>query len=645
MDTSSEAWRLAALFHLVLPTRLGVSLRKWLPPKRRSVGRDFTSLGQPNYSASETTREATALVHTPRYGGIEDVSTIYYLGERSRHARRREEGPLQESPAAAVARIAGKPAVALGNCADDHLDAPPAITYGIALDGTELNAEANVSGSFSYAPAAGTALPVGTDTLTACFTPTDTTTYASATATVTIQVTEPTWPAGDTRLHWSDLTSLGAFRVPQIGDVSSPWQTLGDGGSLAAWDPVHQGLYLSADPYSQMVAEVGIPALKPWASNTATIGGLNLAPVLQGFGAPTGGSGGFGTGLEANSYQPSTEWSQYMQLNGLDVVNVPGLGNQLFWNIRCDYDANSPNVLSMGFSGLDYSNPQGLWRPNVSPEQVAGYMANIPAAWAAANVSGQSLLVGRAGGSGTQGATASWGPAAFAVSPWDASGKLLPFSNINDDNADLPVTPLIYYPYQTNPYPGWNPADNVGSCQWITTASGEQALVFSVVVGEGTPYYSVGDGSTGYPVDPTDSSKGYHDAPYDTQLWFYSADDLAQVAAGKMNPWDIRPYETVSVSADLSQVQRYAASDLLGRRRTAVVPGGAQWRPDAEPLRHIASGACVRRRHTDDRAEHPGHSGASTLVDQQGRSERHVYCLLGGSAHGGCGTGRQQLES
>ena len=38
---------------------------------------------------------------------------------------------------------------------------PAAITYGTALDSTQLDATANVQGSFTYAPAAGTVLGAG----------------------------------------------------------------------------------------------------------------------------------------------------------------------------------------------------------------------------------------------------------------------------------------------------------------------------------------------------------------------------------------------------------------------------------------------------------------------------------------------------
>ncbi len=49
---------------------------------------------------------------------------------------------------------------------------PAAIVYGTALGAAQLNATANVPGSFSYTPAAGTILDAGTQTLSTTFTPT-----------------------------------------------------------------------------------------------------------------------------------------------------------------------------------------------------------------------------------------------------------------------------------------------------------------------------------------------------------------------------------------------------------------------------------------------------------------------------------------
>jgi hypothetical protein len=65
---------------------------------------------------------------------------------------------------------------------------PSAITFGTALSATQLNATASVAGAFAYSPASGTIPSVGTQTLSATFTPTDTANYNSASASVSLSV-------------------------------------------------------------------------------------------------------------------------------------------------------------------------------------------------------------------------------------------------------------------------------------------------------------------------------------------------------------------------------------------------------------------------------------------------------------------------
>jgi len=69
---------------------------------------------------------------------------------------------------------------------------PADITVGTALGAAQLNATANVPGTFVYAPAAGTVLPVGAlQTLSATFTPTDAADYTTASKSVQINVKSP----------------------------------------------------------------------------------------------------------------------------------------------------------------------------------------------------------------------------------------------------------------------------------------------------------------------------------------------------------------------------------------------------------------------------------------------------------------------
>ncbi len=72
---------------------------------------------------------------------------------------------------------------------------PAAVPAGTALSSTQLNAMANVPGTFSYNPAVGTVLQAGTQTLTVNFAPADSKNYSSASASTTISVTGSTSPA------------------------------------------------------------------------------------------------------------------------------------------------------------------------------------------------------------------------------------------------------------------------------------------------------------------------------------------------------------------------------------------------------------------------------------------------------------------
>ncbi len=69
--------------------------------------------------------------------------------------------------------------------------APAPIAYGTPLSSTQLDASANVPGTFSYSPAFNTILPLGSATLTATFTPTDTFDYSVASATQSLMVILP----------------------------------------------------------------------------------------------------------------------------------------------------------------------------------------------------------------------------------------------------------------------------------------------------------------------------------------------------------------------------------------------------------------------------------------------------------------------
>jgi FG-GAP-like repeat/Bacterial Ig-like domain (group 3) len=124
--------------------------------------------------------------------------------------------------------------------------APAAITYGTALDGTQLNATASRLGTFVYTPAAGTILDAGTTTLSATFTPIN---PLAGVETVTVQLTvNPapsviTWPTPAAITYGTPLSDFqldasasgGAVPVPlssyyNVHGIYDPGSKYGTGG-------------------------------------------------------------------------------------------------------------------------------------------------------------------------------------------------------------------------------------------------------------------------------------------------------------------------------------------------------------------------------------------------------------------------------
>lgn len=82
---------------------------------------------------------------------------------------------------------------------------PAPISYGTALSGTQLDATANVAGTFSYSPAAGTILPGGTQTLSVIFTPSDAVDYTTAKASVLLVVVQAQLALSPTSINFGTV--------------------------------------------------------------------------------------------------------------------------------------------------------------------------------------------------------------------------------------------------------------------------------------------------------------------------------------------------------------------------------------------------------------------------------------------------------
>ena len=165
---------------------------------------------------------------------------------------------------------------------------PPAITYGSALSGVELNATANVAGTFVYTPAAGTVLPVGSgQNLAVSFTPADTTNYTTATASTTITVNPASPPSSPANLVVTKVLSrTDGSVVAQL--------TISNTGGTAAANVTLTSVKVGADtatPLPQSIGTIAAGAFTQVAvSVPASVGASGAGSSLTLSGTYTGGT-------------------------------------------------------------------------------------------------------------------------------------------------------------------------------------------------------------------------------------------------------------------------------------------------------------------------------------------------------------------
>jgi hypothetical protein len=156
---------------------------------------------------------------------------------------------------------------------------PAALTYGAPLTSAQLDASANVAGSFTYTPAAGTVLSAGSHTLTASFTPTDMVDYASATANVTLVVaqaaTTVTWSTPAAIVYGTPLSATqldasakvaGTFAYTPSSGVVLP---VGAQKLMATFTPADAADYQSSSASVTLMVTPAVLTVAPVAATRA----------------------------------------------------------------------------------------------------------------------------------------------------------------------------------------------------------------------------------------------------------------------------------------------------------------------------------------------------------------------------------------
>lgn len=201
--------------------------------------------------------------------------------------------------------------------------APAAIAYGTALSASQLDATANTGGSFSYSPASGTVLPVGQQTLSVAFAPTDSTDYTGATASVilTVDPATPTiaWstPASITYGTALSATQLDATATPSSGTftytpASGTVLTAGQHVLSVTFSPTNSTDYTAASDSVNLTVSQATPTVATWPTASAITSGQTLSnSALTGGSASVPGTFAWSTSDDASTTVPAAGTDSY----------------------------------------------------------------------------------------------------------------------------------------------------------------------------------------------------------------------------------------------------------------------------------------------------------------------------------------------
>ena len=180
-------------------------------------------------------------------------------------------------PASAGVTLAVNPATPLLSWPD-----PQAISYGTTLSAVQLNATANVPGTFVYSPAPGTLLAPGSYSLSGTFTPTDKVSYTIATAKATLSVTQATptltWPVPAAIPYKTPLSAAqlnATANVPGAFTYTPPSGTLLDAGSqllAVTFTPADTADFTTASATIPLTVRQATPVLRWTTSGPITYG-------------------------------------------------------------------------------------------------------------------------------------------------------------------------------------------------------------------------------------------------------------------------------------------------------------------------------------------------------------------------------------
>jgi len=347
------------------------------------------------------------------------------------------------------------------------------------------------------------------------------------------------------RLHPSDLSYLGAFRLPDVfnwGALGLSWHpegTLLVTGFEALSNPDHPGESCWNPAWDCFATYGRVDAPDPVvAENWEDLPEATLVGDMIRY-----DQGLVSTVTRENVFVADIEFVPRTGSQSQDKV----YGAAEFWYPEGDFGEDTFPVVWL--VNLDGSEARGMF--HVGPEsppfhgrKVGSYLFTVPEWYSALYLGGRRLVTGRSRGTPAEGLPitthgGSQGPTLFAF----------PAAQTDDLEGPLDAIPMLYYrvkfpgcagPNVGDPgecdFPGFTMCDDWTGGAFVDDGS-RRAVMLLGYKGLGPNCYGGSECN-----DPCNQYQGYHCYPYERQVLFYDVHDLGGAALGEQDPWTVLPY-------------------------------------------------------------------------------------------------------
>jgi hypothetical protein len=230
---------------------------------------------------------------------------------------------------------------------------PAAISNATPLSSTQLNATANVNGTFTYSPAAGAILSPGNQKLSVTFTPEDSAAYNTASASVSLQVNSVDKPVTSANCSSGPSTGASDFVYLSAGaDPGGPFQIEG----------------YAPNPDGSLVPVAG----SPFATDKLQFGTVGAGQVLfavdgysvYSYGVHSDGcislenTAAVGQGPQDNPYTGPTRL--YLDPNTSNLYSYDFVPSEEAFFASYNFDPQSGAVTMLSQTNTDMANDGGL---------------------------------------------------------------------------------------------------------------------------------------------------------------------------------------------------------------------------------------------------------------------------------------------